>query len=82
MASPARTLVFAIALAAISSAGSAQAPVGNGATRYYMRVEAATGSRIGAVRCWTRQQWEEQGVDLDKDWPFEGVRTVEPVAQP
>lgn len=41
-----------------------------------MRVEAFTGSRIEEVKCWTRQEWAEQGVDLDKDWPKEGIRII------
>lgn len=53
-----------------------RAPTGNAETRYCMRVEAMTGSRIEAVRCWTRAQWAEQGVDIDRDWPAEGVRTI------
>lgn len=44
--------------------------------RYCMRVEAFTGSRIEEVKCWTRQEWAEQGVDLDKDWPKEGIRII------
>ena len=42
-------------------------------TRYCMRVEATTGTRIEMVRCWTRAEWAEQLVDVDKDWPKEGV---------
>lgn len=77
--------LFAIALgftaytpAAGAPAMEALVPVPTDAAtkRYCMRVEAATGSRIEAVRCWTRSQWEAQGVDLDRDWPVEGVRTI------
>lgn len=42
-------------------------------TRYCLRVEAPTGSLIETVKCWTRAQWSEQGVDVDKEWPREGV---------
>ena len=76
---PYRKLVPALALvAAVAplSVVTAQAPTGTAETRYCMRVEASTGSRIEAVRCWTREQWAVQGVDLDKDWPEEGVRTI------
>lgn len=74
--------MLAIALAiALTAAGSplpaaAQAPAGTADTRYCMRVEPPTGSRLEAVRCWTRAQWEEQGVDIDRDWAEEGVRTL------
>ena len=39
-----------------------------------MKVEAVTGSRIERIMCWTRAEWERQGVDVDADWPKEGVR--------
>jgi hypothetical protein len=52
------------------------APPGGPETRYCMRIEAITGSRIERIRCWTHAQWEAQGVDLDKDWPREGVRVI------
>lgn len=49
------------------------APPGTPDTRYYLRVGAFTGSRIEQIRCWTRAQWADQGVDVDKEWPEEGV---------
>ena len=52
------------------------APAGTADTLYCMRIEAATGSRIEPVRCWTREEWILQGVDVDRDWAEEGVRTV------
>lgn len=75
-----RVFVSAIPLLtlAVSPAPAiAQAPPGTEATRYCMRVEAVTGSRIERTRCWTRAQWVEQGVDLDRDWVREGVRTID-----
>ena len=33
----------------------------------------ATGSLVETVQCWTRAQWVEQGVDVDKAWAKEGV---------
>jgi uncharacterized protein YjhX (UPF0386 family) len=41
-----------------------------------MRVEPQTGSRIESVECWTREEWAAGGVDVDKDWPKEGVRVL------
>jgi hypothetical protein len=41
-----------------------------------MRIEAVTGSRIEEVRCWTRAEWAENGVAVDKDWAEEGVRVL------
>jgi hypothetical protein len=55
----------------------AGAPAAGPAARYCMRVEAATGSRIERVMCWTRQEWFEQGVDVEEDWPREGVSVIE-----
>ena len=45
-------------------------------TKYCMRVEL-TGNVIEPVRCWTRDEWAEQGVDVDRDWADEGVRVIE-----
>ena len=55
----------------------AGAPVAGPNARYCLKVEASTGSRIERVMCWTRQQWTEQGVDIDEDWAREGVTVIE-----
>ena len=55
---------------------AATAPAGTPQTKYCMRIEAITGSRLEETKCWTRAEWAERGVDVDKDWPEEGVRTV------
>ena len=52
----------------------ATAPAGGPDTRYCMRIEALTGTITEQVKCWTREQWSEQGVDVDRAWPKEGVR--------
>jgi hypothetical protein len=52
------------------------APAGTPETRYCMYIEAITGSRIETVKCWTREEWAQQGVDVDKEWAKEGVRTI------
>jgi uncharacterized protein YjhX (UPF0386 family) len=41
-----------------------------------MRVEPQTGSRIESIECWTRDEWAAGGVDVDHDWPKEGVRVL------
>ena len=41
-----------------------------------MHIEAITGSRVELVECWTRAEWADQGVDVDKDWAKEGVRVI------
>lgn len=53
----------------------AGAPAGGPATLYCLRVEAVTGSRLERVECWTRQEWADMDVDVDQEWPREGVRT-------
>ena len=53
----------------------ATAPAGTPDTRYCMRIEL-TGNIIEPVRCWTRWEWAEQGVDVDKEWAKEGVRVI------
>ena len=68
--------IAALTLIAAAAPVAGQAPSGTSETRYCMRIEAVSGSRVERVRCWTREQWAEQGVDLDRDWPREGVRTL------
>jgi hypothetical protein len=73
--------VFALGLMVAASPLSAAqpelipptAPPGTPTTKYCMRIEATTGTRIEIVECWTRDEWAAQGVDVDKDWPKEGV---------
>ncbi len=45
-------------------------------TRYCLRIEAIIGSRIEEVRCWTRQEWAEKEVDVDREWAREGVAVI------
>ena len=49
------------------------APTASADAKYCMRLEPFTGSLIETVRCWTRAEWTEQGVDVDKEWAREGV---------
>lgn len=55
---------------------TSEAPAGTPDTRYCMRIEAATGSLVERTKCWTREQWAAQGVDVDRDWPKNGVRAI------
>ena len=77
-----KALVVALCVIAAASPVSASqpepseataAPPGTPDTKYCMRVEPVTGSRLETVECWTREEWAEQGVDVDKDWAKEGV---------
>jgi hypothetical protein len=65
-----------LALPAPHDPGSG-APAAGPHARYCLKVEPFTGSRIESVRCWTREEWTELGVDIDKDWAKEGVRVIE-----
>ena len=51
----------------------AEAPAGTPQTRYCMRVDPLTGSLVQTVQCWTREEWAEQGVDVDREWTKNGV---------
>jgi hypothetical protein len=71
------TVIAASAVSAQSDSTSTNgAPAGSAATRYCLRVEAITGSRIEGVLCLTREQWAEGDVDVDKEWAKEGVRVL------
>ena len=52
------------------------APPGGPATKYCLRVQPATGTIMERVKCYTRAEWADLGVDLDKEWAKEGVRVV------
>lgn len=79
MASKSALLALGLAVAAPATAGydrDAVAPAGTPDTRYCLRVEAVTGTRVERTECWTRAAWADQGVDVDLDWAREGVRTI------
>lgn len=80
-----KEVILALGLVAVAAPLSASiqdqapaigAPEGTPDTKYCMHIEAVTGSRIEKLKCWTREEWAEHDVDLDKDWPKEGVRTI------
>ena len=68
-----------IAAAAPLTAAQPETDVGEGApaagpdAKYCLRVDPFTGSNIERIKCWTREQWAEQGVDVDREWAKEGV---------
>lgn len=64
------------AWATIQDPAPTPAPPGTPETRYCMHIEAITGSRIEKLKCWTREEWAEQEVDVDAEWAKEGVRTI------
>ena len=52
---------------------AAGAPEAGPDALYCLRVDPFTGSRIERIKCWTREQWADQGVDVDKVWAKDGV---------
>jgi len=52
------------------------APPGTPDTKYCLRVEPITGTRIGGIECLTREQWAEGDVDVDEVWARDGVRAI------
>ena len=76
-------LILALGVIACASAPAAAQEIveatassGTPDTRYCMRIEAPTGTRIEEVKCWTRQEWADHDVDVDVAWAREGVRTI------
>ncbi|HUR22126.1 MAG TPA: hypothetical protein VMZ90_15020 [Vicinamibacterales bacterium] len=59
--------------AAAQAQDAAMAPAAGPGSRYCMHIESPTGSRAERLECWTREEWAEQGVDVDRDWAKEGV---------
>lgn len=76
-------LLMALGLIAAASPASAQfadppLPIPAAAAAdskiYCMHIDV-TGNQSQLIRCWTRAEWADQGVDVDKEYPKNGVRT-------
>jgi len=52
------------------------APAGSPTTRYCLRVDPLTGSRIETIECRTRDDWAALEVDVDREWAENGVRVI------
>jgi hypothetical protein len=52
------------------------APAGGPQTLYCLHVDPVTGSLVQTVQCWTREEWADQGVDVDKEWARNGVKVI------
>ena len=71
------TLGLIIAASPAFSASPEPAPEASADARYCLRVDPFTGSHIERVRCWTRAEWADQGVDVDKEWAKNGVSVID-----
>jgi hypothetical protein len=52
------------------------APPGAATTRYCLRVDPITGSRIETIQCRTRNEWADLDVNVDQEWALNGVRVI------
>jgi hypothetical protein len=52
------------------------APAGTPSTRYCLRVDPSTGSRMETIQCRTRDEWALLEVDVDQEWADNGVRVL------
>jgi hypothetical protein len=52
------------------------APPGTPDTRYCLRVDPITGSRMETIQCRTREDWAALEVDVDQEWADNGVRVI------
>jgi hypothetical protein len=52
------------------------APAGTPDTRYCLRVDPETGSRIETIQCRTRDDWASLEVNVDQEWAENGVRVI------
>ena len=65
-----------VAAATFDTPAPAGAPPGGPGTLYCLHVDPITGSNVQTIQCWTRDEWADQGVDVDKEWAKNGVRTI------
>jgi hypothetical protein len=79
----AQGLVVALGMIAATAAlpptgnmGTTGAPPGTATTRYCLRVDPPTGSRIETIQCRTREDWADLDVDVDQEWAANGVRVL------
>ena len=65
-----------VSATAFQSAPEGLAPAGSPETRYCLRTEPVTGTRISRIECLTREEWADGDVDVDEAWAKDGVRTL------
>lgn len=70
------SLMLATSQPAAGDPGTAGAPAGDASTRYCLRVDPITGSRMETIQCRTREDWTSLEVDVDHEWAENGVRVL------
>lgn len=70
------SLMLAASQPAAGDAATTGAPAGDPNTRYCLRVDPITGSRMETVQCRTREDWASLEVDVDREWADNGVRVI------
>jgi len=70
------TMIAATLPLPAGNAGTAGAPTGTADTRYCLRVDPPTGSRIETIQCRTREEWASLDVNVDQEWAANGVRVL------
>lgn len=68
-------MASAPAIASQTPAPEGAPPASEGAL-YCLKMEPITGTRIGSILCWTRQEWADNDIDLDKAWAEDGVEVI------
>ena len=69
-------LVATSAAANIQPAPAPGAPAGGPNTRYCLRVDPTTGSRMETIQCRTREDWASLDINVDQEWAENGVRVI------
>ena len=67
------SLAASPAVAAAQEVAASPTPVANARGEICLKVAPLTGNLVETVRCWTREEWADQGVDVDKEWAENGV---------
>ena len=70
------SLMLATSQPAAGEPATAGAPAGDTSTRYCLRVDPITGSRMETIQCRTREDWATLEVDVDQEWAENGVRVL------
>ena len=70
------SLMLATSQPAAGEPATTGAPAGDANTRYCLRVDPITGSRMETIQCRTREDWAALEVDVDQEWAENGVRVL------